>query len=239
MEKGEAYQLLKKLGVAFPGTIPKNPETMTAWAEILEDVQRAAGEAAVKRMGQELETIYPGSNLGAMIRNRANPVISQATIEHHLRQARYLASSPAGDPFRYLRKVSQELLDMAERADLFARDLTSESAGFRMRDIARQFLESRENTKRGFGQLELVPHGHRASLPPAGMTEEQRQFGLAKCREILGRLKKKDGLLPIGSAVKEAVKKIKGQEKPWNTNARARLISVKKPGVSVSDPAKK
>lgn len=188
MTKTEFDQILVSLKDHFPGQIQDTLPTRSAWMRTLQDLSHQDATRAARIIERELEFIRPGANVAAMILTRARPLITNATVENHLFQAIAMMHSPEGRPYEYLRGVDRRLLELAEMGDMFARDLSSEATGFRVRDIARRFLEERENAKRGYRQPELVPVERQIAPPPVEMTEEQRQANLSRLRSIQARL---------------------------------------------------
>lgn len=190
MRKNEAFEILKIVGGAFPGSIPADDKTLLTWAEVLEDVDAKAGAAAAKRMTRELETIYPGSNLGAMIRNRAKPTLTAATVENHLHSAVQMNQSVSGRPYEYLRGIDSRLLDIAENADLFDRTLSAQDLGFRVRDVAKRYMEERENRKKGFSPPK-IDNDTKQLPPPQEITEAQMQLNRDRVKRITAMIGQK------------------------------------------------
>jgi len=188
MKRPDAIKLVREIGKHFPGVVPTAPETLEAWAETLEDCEEAAVKRAALSLTRETETIYPGSNLGAMLRNRANPTITEATVSAHLNRALTLNSSPDGNPYEYLRRVDARLLEMAERADLFNRALPADSCRFAVRDISKQYLEEKGNAKKGYLPPDALPPSRQLPAPAEGLTPEQIETGKARLQEIRERL---------------------------------------------------
>ncbi len=214
MTSSELNQLIADLIVLFPGTLEPPQATKAAWFKILGDIDYQMGKRAITIIGQEVTALPPRANLGALIRSKAVPVIGQATIENHLNFAVYLARTNGEDPYGYLRKVNPQLLELAERADLFARDLTTEATGFRVRDVARQFAERRENEKRGFTQVEPPPPGRQLPAPgPMELTDEVRQKGLAHIRAAREKYGWKDpGPAKVGTVVQGVLDNVQREE---------------------------
>jgi hypothetical protein len=188
MTKAEFYDLIGKLVRYFPGTPQPTQESKEAWFEVVGDLDAPSGGRAVALIAREVEWLRPGHNLGALIRSRAMPIVTQATIESHLTYAIFLAKSRDGDPYGYLRPISSALLEMAERSDLFARDLSAEAQGFRVRDVARQYQERRENEKRGFSTPAPLPSSRQIEGPGgAVMSEEERERNRIRAKELAER----------------------------------------------------
>lgn len=190
MHKNEAIEIIQSIGRVFPGAVPKDPGALDGWAEVLEDVEYKAGAAAAKRMTRELETIYPGSNLGAMIRNRAKPTLTAATVENHLHSAVQMNQSVSGRPYEYLKGIDSRLLDIAENADLFDRSLSAQDLGFRVRDVAKRYMEERENRKKGFSPPKVEAEAKQLP-PPQEMTEAQMQLNRDRVKRITAMIGQK------------------------------------------------
>lgn len=187
MHKNEAIEIIQSIGRVFPGAVPKDPGALDGWAEVLEDVDHKAGVSAAKRMVRELETIYPGSNLGAMIRNRAKPTLTAATVENHLHSAVQMNQSVSGRPYEYLKGIDQRLLDIAENSDLFDRSLSAQDLGFRVRDVAKRYMEERENRKKGFAPPKIEPEAKQLP-PPQEMTQEQMEINIGRIKKLLASI---------------------------------------------------
>ncbi len=87
MKKTEWQESVKKLRAVFPDSISSNLETEGAWYEIVAEISHGAVEKAVKVIVQETEFIRPGTNIGALVRNKVCPMTTSATIENHLSMA--------------------------------------------------------------------------------------------------------------------------------------------------------
>lgn len=216
MTKAEFSDLVERLIRAFPGTAKPPQDAKEAWFEAVGDLDHQTARRAVEIIAREVEFLRPGHNLGALIRCRAVPVVTQATIENHLNFAVYLARTNGEDPYGYLRKVSPQLLELAERADLFARDLNTEAQGWRVRNVAAQFQERRENEKRGFSQAEPLPASRQLPAPgPMELTDEIRQKGLAHIRAAREKYGwKESGPAKVGTVAQGGLDDIKREEGP-------------------------
>jgi len=185
LKKAEWSLIVKKVRTVFPD-VSKSLDAESAWFEAVEDIPFSDIEKAVKLLFRETETLWPGTNLGAVLRNRAGPLVTTATVENHLHMALSLNRSADGNPYQYLKSIDATLLKMAENADLFCRDLSAESLGFRVREVSKQFVEARENKKRGFLPPSTVPVERQIEAPKTivDLTPEQRQANLERIRGI-------------------------------------------------------
>jgi hypothetical protein len=189
MKRPDAIKLVREIGKHFPGVVPTAPETLEAWAETLEGEDAGQVQAAARRLMRETESIFPGTNLGAMLRNRANPLCSAATVEANLYRALEMFRHPEGKPYEFLRQISPRLLEMAEQAGTFARDVSTADLSFRVRDVARRFAEENENARRGYLPPDALPPSRQLPAPAAGgLTPEQIENGKARLQEIRERL---------------------------------------------------
>lgn len=182
MNREEFFRLFGKLKLRFPEAMEKiGTDSLNAWFEDLESLPFEQIERAAKRLWTETEFLKFGPNIGAILRNLASPQLNAATIQNHLDMALALARSPRGNQYVYLEKISPRLLELAENADLFSRDISSESSGFRVRQVAAMFLEERENEKRGYGKP--VPNQGQITGPVnLEISEEQRLKNLERLR---------------------------------------------------------
>lgn len=194
MDKHEFFKLARDIGKSFPGAVPKDDEVLTAWHRSVADIPAERLQQAASALERETEYLRPGSNLGAILRNRCSPAVTQAVVEANLYRSLELSRRPDGDQYAYLRGISPRLLEMAESADLFSRDMTSEAAGFRVRDIARQFCDERENVKKGFVRNEPLPASRQIAGPSEkGIDWEEQQRtnreGIKTFKEQLNKMK--------------------------------------------------
>jgi hypothetical protein len=189
LKKPEFAQLIAKLAAVFPGAIPDNMATVEAWYAIVSDLDAGRVANAVISMIQEVESLKFGANVGAMIRNRVNPLVTVSIVEGQLQTALGLNRSKDGDPYAYLKSIDPKLLATAENSDLFNRDLGAEALGFRMREVARQYMELRENAKRGFApaKLTLVPKLSAPEEVKRPTNEEQLKSVKSLLDSIAGR----------------------------------------------------
>ena len=199
MKLEEFKIIVSRLVARFPQAFPRDgaqaAESCKAWFEDLEEFDADVVARAAKIFWQTTEQVYPGANIGAILRNRATSTVTSATIESHLSEACQLNSSRDGNPYQYLKAISPRLLEIAERIDLFARDLTSEQRGYRVRDAAKQFIEERENEKKGFSRPAFVPTSRRLEAPvDRPEPEKQAATNKSKVQEIIKNLQEKKTL---------------------------------------------
>jgi len=193
LKKSEFVTIHQELAAAFPGSISSDPNSIDTWFKRVEDIDFQKVRRAADIILAEAETLPRGTNLGALLRNKTKPCLTASTIEGHLQHALLLAREPNGNPYAYLGGFSKRLLQMAESADLFSRDLTSDVQGIRVHKIAAQFTEEVENYKRGFHQTKPMPPERQIEGPKAQITEEQRQENLAKLETLQARFGREKG----------------------------------------------
>ena len=150
MNKQEFSTIHKRMRAAFPGVISEEKETLAAWFSVVSDLEYSQVDKAAAILIRETESLRPGTNLGAVLRNRAQPTMTAMTIEGHLNHALFLNRQPNGNPYSYLGQINKRLLEMAENADLFNPGLSQDAVGIRVHKTAGQFVEELENTKKGF-----------------------------------------------------------------------------------------
>jgi hypothetical protein len=196
----EFTALIKRIHSAFPGSQTPEKATIDIWYEIVKDIDPGQARRAADLIIRETEFIRPQQNLGAMLRNRATPTVTSATIEGHLHQALHLLRIPDGNPYQYLRGISPRLLEMAEKVDLFDRGLSTQDAGFRVRDLAKKFLERAENEKRGFVRSDGLPPERQLEAPKEQNNDELRQKNAERCRQFLADIAAKKALEKKGDA---------------------------------------
>lgn len=185
----ERFQtLLDKIMLAFPGQIKGDPETFKIWYGVVKDLPDENVVRAANMLIREREQLYPGTNLGATIRNMATPTLTEATVSTHLNKAIQINQSPDGNPYAYLKAISPELLEMVEAADLFNRQHTTDRIGFIIHDVSKQFIEGRRNQEKGFSNPAVEPMRMLPDATGAGemrkLTDDERLKNLAKIREI-------------------------------------------------------
>jgi hypothetical protein len=171
MKLADLIPILKRLIAAYP-TLPEPPRTTAeVWLATLErsGVGVEALNRAVAIIHEEVDTIYPSTNLAALLIRTAKPKITEATVMEHLSKAH--SSMGAADAHGYLSGIDPILLEIAENGGLFNRQLSEEGVRFLTRDLARQYLERKENAKRGYRQAEPVPVERRLTGPAPAPTQ--------------------------------------------------------------------
>ena len=186
MKYEEFISVAEQLLLAFPGQIAATKKTYLAWFQGIKDLPTDRVRKAVNMILTEVEQIYPGTNLAAMIRNRATPTITEATVAAHLNRALDVYLNTKDDPRAVLRKVSPRLVAIAERSGIFNRQASVESTRIAVQLAAKQFVEEHRNARKGFAPPDATPMTNRIEGPKAvpELTDEQRESGLAKIREI-------------------------------------------------------
>jgi hypothetical protein len=174
IEFGEA---LLRLTSAFPGMACPSEATMQTWYDAMtrNNVTLPEIMKAVDLITDEVDQVFPAMNLASLILKYAKPKITTSTIEDHLNTARRLFIEPEGKPYEYLHNIDRALCQLAEKAGLFARDLSTEQERWIVKEIARQYLERRENEKRGYQPAQSI---HPPSLPNTSGKNAVRQISI-------------------------------------------------------------
>ena len=176
---------LKDIEKAFPGS--SFPEaSIASWYPRLKDVSREDFRKAINMIIENTESLWPGTNMVAVIRKYVSPLLTENTISDHLFYAVSLAKGRGENPYSYLKRLDKELCEMADRMGLFAADVSSESLRFMVRDVAKAWIERRENLKRGFETPRSEPQ-KMISAPLktlVDLTPEQRQANILRIQEI-------------------------------------------------------
>jgi hypothetical protein len=184
-------ELLKSLLAAYPTLSAPPQATLAAWLDIVGDLDEQQVKRAIGIIRREMDTIYPSTNIGALIRKNAEPTITEATISEHLMRANRALRQTDGDPFGYLRRIDPALLEMAENAGLLDTGLSADAASFRSRDVAKQYIERRANAKRGYtAPSATVPVERQLAAPRTTqqLSDDQQRVArenLAKIRAII------------------------------------------------------
>lgn len=184
-------ELLKALLSAYPTLSAPPQATLAAWLDIVGDLDEQQVKRAVSIIRREMDTIYPSTNIGALIRKNAEPTITEATISEHLLRANRALRQTDGDPFGYLKRIDPALLEMAENAGLLDTCLSGDAASFRARDVAKQYVERRANSKRGYtAPSATVPVERQLSAPRTTqqLSDDQQRVArenIAKIRAII------------------------------------------------------
>jgi hypothetical protein len=183
---------LKRIENHFPGN-SWTPATISAWFETLADLEVEAFKRGVEVLVRDLDSLPARGNIAAILRRYSGPILTEHTVSDHLLRSVDLARSVDGDPYGYLRKLDPVLCDLADRFGLFNRDNSAESMRFMVRDIARTWIEGRENKKRGFAPPEVAPVSRQIEGPKT-LSLEDRTQGREKARAMIARLADKRAL---------------------------------------------
>jgi hypothetical protein len=188
LKKPEFLENMKKLFLAFPGGVTKEAETWDVWYETVQELDQDKVEKAMKTLLKTTETLRPGTNIGALIRNAVSPIITASTIQTKLYHAIQMNQNNQGDPWAFLKSTDPFLLKLAEGSDLFNKTIDSQAMSYRVNEVSRQYIEATENRKRGFQQKETVPVSrhieNKPAVKPGEMSEANRLAGLEALKKI-------------------------------------------------------
>ena len=131
------------------------------WAHELELYSEKELSAAFQRFKVEYESLPYRFAVSAGLIKQLRPTVTAATVEERL-----YSSLRDKNPYEFLKKISPKLLQLADAGGLFDKAITITDQGFRVRDIAKRFLEWEQNKKKGFEQPEPEGEQKRIEFTP-------------------------------------------------------------------------
>jgi len=181
-----ALQLIDAIEISYQANF--NPRSKKAWASELSEYSVKELEKAFKRFQDEYESLPYQFSVARGLIKQLKPTLTAATVEERL-----YSSLQDKNPYEFLKKISPKLMQLADAGGLFDKQITIADQGFRVRDIAKRFLEWQQNERKGFIQAEPESDLKRLEFTP-------QQF-----QRVQNPLKG----LPISEAAKLAAEKLK------------------------------
>lgn len=181
-----AKSIITAIAIRYEADFKK--ESIDQWAHELEHYSVDDLKAAFQRFKNEYESLPYRFSVSAGLIKQLKPTLTAATVEERL-----YSSLQDKNPYEFLKKISPKLMQLADAGGLFDKQITIADQGFRVRDIAKRFLEWQQNERKGFTQAEPE-----SDLKRLEFTREQFQ-------RVQNPLKG----LPISEAAKLAAEKLK------------------------------
>jgi hypothetical protein len=164
-----AKSVITSIGIRHQATF--KPETVDHWARELEHLSIEEIKTAFKRFKAEYESLPYQFAVSAGLLKQLKPTVTTATIEERL-----FSALRDKEPRIFLRSISPKLLELADQGGLFDRSISATDQGFRVRDIAKRFLEWQQNNAKGFTQPEPEADLKKLEFTPAQMQRIQNPF---------------------------------------------------------------
>lgn len=181
-----AEKIIRAISVRYEADF-KEP-SVKQWAKELEEYSEEEIATAFQRFKNEYESLPYRFSVAAGLIKQLKPTVTTATIEERL-----FSALRDKEPRMFLRAISPKLLELADQGGLFDRSISTTDQGFRVRDIARRFLEWQQNQAKGFTQ------------PEPDTSLKKLEFNPAQFQRIQNPFKG----LPISEAAKIAAEKLR------------------------------
>lgn len=181
-----AKNLIKSIALRYEAEF--KPESIEQWAQELKEYSRKDLDKAFQRFKSEYESLPYRFSVSAGLIKQLKPTLTAATVEERL-----YASLKDKNPYEFLKKISPKLMELADQGGLFDRSISTQDQGFRVRDVAKRFLEWEQNRQKGFTQ------------PDPDSEMKKLEFSSQQFQRIQNPLKG----LPISEAAKIAAERLK------------------------------
>ena len=172
-------------------------ESIQHWCKELQGFSKEELDRAHQLFKGEYESLPYRFSVSQALIKQLNPTLTIATVKERLN-----ASLRSDNRYEFLKRISPDLLKIAESANLFDPRLSTKELGYTVHSIAEQFIEFNQNKKKGFIQEEpkrLLTHDkpllERKENPFKGLSKKE---AAEKAKALLNS--KKPGLkaLPGG-----------------------------------------
>lgn|GEM_PF-4280219 len=164
-----AEKIIKAISIRYEADF-KEP-SVKQWAKELEEYSEEEIATAFQRFKNEYESLPYRFSVAAGLIKQLKPTLTAATIEERL----YSALRDK-DPYQFLKSISHKLMELADQGGLFDRSISTTDQGFRVRDIAKRFLEWQQNQAKGFTQPEPDTNLKKLEFTPAQFQRIQNPF---------------------------------------------------------------
>jgi hypothetical protein len=145
-----AKALIKSIALRYEAKF--EPASVEQWAQELKEYSKDDLNKAFQRFKVEYESLPYRFSVSAGLIKQLKPTLTTATVEERL-----YSSLQDKNPYTFLKNISPKLMELADQGGLFDRSISITDQGFRVRDIAKRFLEWEQNKQKGFLQKEPVP----------------------------------------------------------------------------------
>ncbi len=185
-----AAKLIDAMAMRYEATFSKASRDF--WAKELEHLSESDLQTAFDRFCGEYESLPYRFSVSAGLLKQLRPTMTAATVEERL-----YACLQDKDPCAFLERISPKLKKLAVQGNLFDRQLSATDQNFRVKDIARRFMEWQANESKGFKQAEPEGDVKKIEFSSQQMQRIQnplRGLPISEAAKIAAeRLSKKDG----------------------------------------------
>lgn len=164
-----AKEMIRTIAIRYQAKF--EPSSVELWAKELSAYSQAELNTAYQRFKSEYENLPYQFAVSAGLIKQLKPKLTTATVEERL-----YASMDDKDPWKFLANISVKLKELADQGNMFDRSLSAADLEFRVKNIAKRFVEWQQNVERGFVQkeperprIEYKPEGVRRPNPFRGM----------------------------------------------------------------------
>jgi len=145
-----AENIIKAISLRYEADF--KPASVQQWIKELEPFTKSELEAAFQRFKVEYESLPYRFSVAAGLIKQLKPALSTATVEERL-----YAALKDKDPWKFLGEINPKLKELADQGNMFDRSLSAADLEFRVKSIAKRFIEWSQNNQRGFTQKEPEP----------------------------------------------------------------------------------
>lgn len=149
-QSNDSDKIIKAISLRYEAEF--KPASVQQWIKELEPFTKSDLEAAFQRFKLEYESLPYRFSVAAGLIKQLKPAFSTATIEERL-----YAALKDKDPWKFLGDINQKLKELADHGNMFDRSLSATDLEFRVKAIAKRFIEWSQNNQRGFTQKEPEP----------------------------------------------------------------------------------
>lgn len=164
-----AKRIIKSISLRYEAKFEEG--SVMQWAKELQDLSEHDLNTAFQRFKAEYESLPYRFSVSAGLLKQLKPTVTTATIEERL-----FSALRDKEPRIFLRSISPKLLELADQGGLFDRSISITDQGFRVRDIAKRFLEWQQNNAKGFAQPEPEADLKKLEFTPAQFQRIQNPF---------------------------------------------------------------
>ncbi len=146
----DSDKIIKAISLRYEAEF--KPASVQQWIKELEPFTKSDLEAAFQRFKLEYESLPYRFSVSAGLIKQLKPALSTATVEERL-----YASLRDKDPWKFLEEINPKLKELADQGNMFDQTLSAADLEFRVKAIAKRFIEWSQNNQRGFTQKEPEP----------------------------------------------------------------------------------
>ena len=137
-----AKEMIRTIAIRYQAKF--EPSSVELWAKELSVYSQAELNTAYQRFKSEYENLPYQFAVSAGLIKQLKPKLTTATVEERL-----YASMDDKDPWKFLANISVKLKELADQGNMFDRSLSAADLEFRVKNIAKRFVEWQQNAERG------------------------------------------------------------------------------------------